>query len=190
MNADDHTQIQRLDLFISELSIWNKLERVLWNLVSAILIRPSPRTAFRWRRFWLRRFGASIGKQVRIYPSARIFLPRNLQIDDFAVIGPETDLYSVALIQIGQHSMVSQRVVLCGATHDYKKMNLPLIASPITIGSYCWVCADAFICPGVSIGKGAVVGARSVVVKNVDERAVVAGNPARFIKRRETEFDS
>lgn len=59
-----------------------------------------------------------------------------------------------------------------------------MIKSPIVIADQVWVCADAFIGPGVTIGEGAVVGARACVFKDVEPWSVVGGNPARFIKKR------
>lgn len=62
---------------------------------------------------------------------------------------------------------------------------MPLVYSPITIGAQAWVAAGCFIAPGVSVGEGAVVGAYSVVTKDVPAWTVVAGNPARFIRMRQ-----
>jgi putative colanic acid biosynthesis acetyltransferase WcaF len=75
-------------------------------------------------------------------------------------------------------------VHLCAGTHDYRFAHLPLIKSPISIGKGVWLCADAFIGPGVSIGEYAIVGARGVVMKDVAAWHIVAGNPAVFIKQR------
>jgi len=61
---------------------------------------------------------------------------------------------------------------------------MPLITAPIIIGEGAWVAADVFVGPGVTIGEGAVVGARSTLVKNVEPWSVVAGNPVRKIKNR------
>jgi putative colanic acid biosynthesis acetyltransferase WcaF len=61
---------------------------------------------------------------------------------------------------------------------------MPLTTAPITIEEGAWVAADAFIGPGVTIGEGAVVGARSSVFKSLEAWTVAVGNPARAIKRR------
>jgi len=104
---------------------------------------------------------------------------------DRAVIGPDVDVYCVAQIHVHADAMVSQYSYLCAATHDYRKANLPLVAKPIEIQSGAWVCADAFVGPGVTIGQRAIVGARAAVFRDVAAGQIVGGNPAKFIKMRD-----
>ncbi|MEE9211386.1 MAG: hypothetical protein V3U29_01905, partial [Phycisphaeraceae bacterium] len=82
------------------------------------------------------------------------------------------------------HSVVSQDAHLCAGTHDYTQPHLPLQRPPINIGNGVWVCADAFIGPGVTIGDNSVVAARAVVTKDVPPGVVVGGNPAQVITHR------
>jgi putative colanic acid biosynthesis acetyltransferase WcaF len=165
-------------------SFANKLGRMFWGWTWILFFRPSPRCLHGWRRFWLRLFGARIGRGARVYSAARIWAPWNLEMGDHSCLGPDVDCYCVAPIRIGAHAMVSQYSYLCAATHDYEHPHLPLIAAPITIGEGAWVTADVFVGPGVTIGEGAVVGARSSVFKDVEPWTVVGGSPARFIKPR------
>lgn len=164
-------------------SRWEQTLRVFWGLAKP-LFRFSPRICFGWRRFLLRAFGAKIGRGARIYNSAVIYMPWNLMIGSQSAIGEWALVYNLGPVRIGNMSTVSQRAHLCAGTHDYTYPALPLLKPPITIGDQAWICADAFVGPGVSVGEGAVVGARAVVTKDVEPWAVVAGNPARFIKRR------
>lgn len=106
-------------------------------------------------------------------------------VGDEASIAHSVDCYNVGLIQIGSHATVSQYAFLCGASHDISDPNMMLISAPIHIDDQAWVCAGAFISPGVHIHQGAVVGARSVVTRDVEPWTVVAGNPARHIRVRE-----
>jgi len=182
----DATPLPRVDLsrVRSTLSWRNQLARALWNFACALLFRPSPRLFHGWRRFLLRRFGARVGRGVRVYPSAKIWAPWLLELGDFSCLGPEVDCYCVAPIRIGPHAVVSQYSYLCAAGHDIERADLPLIVAPIVVEEGAWVAADAFVGMGVTVGAGAVVGARASVFKDVAPWTVVGGNPARVLKER------
>jgi putative colanic acid biosynthesis acetyltransferase WcaF len=169
----------------SSFSLGNRLARGLWGLTWLLLFRPSPRIAHGWRRFLLRLFGARIGQGAQIYPSARIWAPWNLEMGDYSQLGTDVDCYCVAPVRIGAHAMVSAYAYLCAAGRDYTRRRMPLITAPIVIGDGAWVAVDVFIGQGVTIGDGAVVGARSSVFRNVEPWTVVAGSPARYLKARE-----
>ena len=157
--------------------------RVFW-MVGIWVFRLSPRPCFGFRRWWLRLFGAKVGRQVNVYPSSHIYYPWNLEIGDWSSIGEWALIYNLGKVTIGKQVTISQRVHLCAGTHDYEDLSMPLQKLPINIGSTSWVCADVFIGPGVTVSEGAVVGARSVVVKDVPAWMVIAGNPAKAIKSR------
>lgn len=166
------------------LSLRNKVGRAVWNVVWLLLFRPTPRPFHGWRCMLLRMFGAKIGKSVHPYPSARIWAPWNLEMGDHSCLSEQVDCYCVDKIRIGAHATVSQYSFLCTASHDYKDPDLPLVTAPITIGEHAWVTADVFIAPGVTIGDGAVINARSSVFSNIDPWVVAAGNPAKPVKKR------
>ena len=167
------------------LSRGGKVARGLWEVVSFLLFRPSPRIWHGWRRMLLRLFGARIGRRARVSPSCRIWAPWNLRMGEGSNLGPDVDCFSVAPITLEEGAVVSQYSYLCAASRDYRKRSKPLLAAPITIGKDAWVCADVFIGMGVAVGEGAVVGARSSVFRDVPPWTVVAGNPARPIAQRE-----
>ena len=87
-------------------------------------------------------------------------------------------------VRIGSHSTISQYSHLCTSSHDYEHPNMPQTFAPIIIADQAWIAADAFIAPGITVGQGAVVGARASVFKDVQPWTVVGGNPAGFIKMR------
>src|SRR5204863_3261100 len=159
------------------------IRRVLWMFAQP-LFRFSPRPCFGWRRFLLRCFGARVGRNVHVYPSATIYFPWNLEAGDESAIAEHAFIYNLGRVTIGPRATISHRAHLCAGTHDYTKAEFPLLRPPITIGGQSWVCTDAFIGPGVTVGAGAIVAARAVVVKDVAPWAVVAGNPAKLIKQR------
>ena len=149
-----------------------------------MVFRLTPRPCFALRRAILRIFGAKVGANVNIYPSALIYYPWNLEIGCYSAIGEWALVYNLGKVRIGSHTTISQRVHLCAGTHDYTDTAMPLMKPPINIGDEVWVCADAFIGPNVSINSLAIIAAASVVVKNVAEKEIVGGNPAKYIKKR------
>lgn len=162
----------------------NRAGRLVWNLAWRVLYRPSPRWCHPWRCLLLRLFGAKLGKAVHPYPSARIWAPWNLEMGDHACLSEAVDCYCVDKIRIGAHSTVSQYSFLCTASHDYEKPAMPLVAAPITIGAWVWITADVFVGPGVTIGDGAVVTARSSVFTDIPSWTVARGSPAVPVKAR------
>ena len=165
-------------------SLWNKLARLLWRAVWRTLYRPSPRPFHAWRRALLRLFGAKVGRGAHPYPSADIWAPWNLEMGEHSCLSEKVDCYSVNTIRLGPHATVSQYSFLCTASHDYTEQNMPLISSPIVIENGAWVAADVFIGPGVTVGEGSVVGARSTVMRDVRPWVVVCGNQARVVRNR------
>ncbi|WP_339726236.1 putative colanic acid biosynthesis acetyltransferase [uncultured Paraglaciecola sp.] len=162
----------------------NKVQRAVWGAVYFFLFRFSPTPLFTFRRFLLSAFGADVHFSARIYPSASIWLPSNLTIEEKATLGPKVNVYNQGKITIGRRTTVSQGAHLCASTHDYNDPLHPLLLAPICIESDVWVCAEAFVGPGVTLSEGSVIGARAVVVKSTAPWSVSAGNPARHIKER------
>jgi putative colanic acid biosynthesis acetyltransferase WcaF len=132
----------------------------------------------------LRLFNAKVGKGVHVYPKVQIWAPWNLELGDHCGIGNGVNLYSQDKISIGRKSVISQGVQICTGTHDYTKSGFPLQTKPIVIGDNVWVASDAFIHPGITIGDGVVVGARSVVNKDMPKWMVCSGHPCKPIKER------
>ncbi len=158
--------------------------RLLWSIVQATAYRYSFHTWSDWRAFLLRRFGARIGRHCTIRRSSRVYYPWLLEMGDFACLGDSAVVYNLAKVNLGERATVSQEAYLCAGTHDYTQLTMPLVAKAITIGPDTWICARAFIGPGVTVGAGAVVGACAVAMKDVPQWSVVAGNPAVVIKKR------
>lgn len=171
-----------------ESSPWTFKEKVLravWMILGRPLFRLSFHNWYGFRRMILRLFGARIGRNVTIRPSAHIEIPWNLDIADGVTVGDFAILYSLGVITIGERTIISQYAHLCAGTHDYTDRRFRLIRDPVTIGDDVWIGADAFIGPNVSVGDLAVVGARASVYKSVEPGKVYVGNPAKPIKERE-----
>jgi putative colanic acid biosynthesis acetyltransferase WcaF len=176
--------VSMLNIYRNQLSLPNKIGRVVWNFAWLLLYRPSPKFCFAWRRMLLRLFGAVVRDGAHPYPRCRIWAPWNLVMGEHSCLANDVDCYSVAPVKLGAHATVSQYAFLCTATHDYEDADFHLITKPIDIGDYAWVGARAFIAPGVVVDEGAVVGATASVYRDVPKWTVVGGNPAKVIKRR------
>jgi putative colanic acid biosynthesis acetyltransferase WcaF len=156
------------------------LLRFLWWLAIPAF-RFSPRPLYGWRNLLLRLFGASIGKGVRIYPSARITFPWNLEIGARSVISWDVKIYNLGRICVGSDTIISQYAHLCAGNHDFRARDFRLLRVPITIGNAVWLAADVFVAPGVTVGDGCVVYARSVVIRDLPAYTLCAGHPARVL---------
>lgn len=151
-------------------------------IVAALFFRPSPRLCHAWRAFLLRVFGAKLGARCHIYPRAVVWAPWNLECGDGVCIADGAEIYNPSPVRLGARVVVSQGAFLCGASHDYTTAEFPLISAPIVVGEGAWIAAHAIVLMGVAIGAQSVIGAGSVVTRDVPPRVVCAGNPARVLK--------
>ncbi|PVY38669.1 WcaF family extracellular polysaccharide biosynthesis acetyltransferase [Pontibacter virosus] len=165
-------------------SLYNRLGRVLWGIVVLFFFRFSPKPFHAWRAFLLRLFGAKVGHGVHVYPGVKIWAPWNLELADECGIGSGANLYSMGKITIGRRAVISQGAHLVAGTHDYTKTGFPLIIKPIHVGNHAWIAAEAFVHPGITIGEGSVIGARSVVNKDMPAWMICSGHPCKPIKAR------
>ena len=162
----------------------DRCARALWQVVYAVLFRPSPRPLHVWRALLLRCFGATLGPNCHIYPRCRVWAPWKLSCDDSACIADGAVVYNAATVHLGSHAVVSQDAYLCAATHDCDDPAFPTITAPISIGPYAWICARAAVLPGVTVHAGAVLGLGSVASRDLEAWQVYAGVPAVRIRER------
>ena len=184
-NLPTPQQAQALQRNISAAPFSWKIRRLLWATIEATLYRCSFHTWSNWRAFLLRLFGATIGPHCTIRRTSHVHYPWLLKMGEMGCLGDDVRVYNLAPITLGPRSSISQEAYLCAGTHDYTQLSLPLVTKPIIIGPDVWICARAFVGPGVTVGAGAVVGACAVVNKDVPEWTVVAGNPAVVVKKRQ-----
>lgn len=156
----------------------------LWWIVQATLFGWSPQVLYGWRNFLLRLFGARIGKGVAIRPGARITYPWKLEVGDYCWVGDESVFYNLDKITLGNNVALAHRVYLCTGLHDYTDPAFAIRALPIAIRDEVWLTNDVFVGPGVTIGRGTVVGARSTVLHDLPETMLCAGYPAKAIRPR------
>lgn len=178
----------KLDIahYENALSRKHQMIRLLWGIVWPLGTWFLPRSmGMPWRRTLLRMFGAHIASTANIRSTTKVYYPANLWMDEYSCLDEQVNCYNVAPVRIGAQSTVSQGAFLCTASHDISHPQNPLITKPIIIKDQAWVAAEAFVGMGVTIGQGAVVGARACVLKDVEPWIVVGGNPARVLKKRE-----
>lgn len=164
----------------------HRLFRAVWIVCWTLLAAWTPPPLHGWRCGMLRLFGAKVGHGVRVYGSAKIWYPPYLTLDDGAVIGWRTVIYCQAPIHLGRNAIVSQYAHLIAATHDVDAPDFPLVARPIEIGADAWVAARAMVGPGVALGIGSVLGAGGVAFSDIPDGAIHIGNPARFLRMRQS----
>ncbi|MGZ5003302.1 MAG: DapH/DapD/GlmU-related protein [Chthoniobacterales bacterium] len=168
-------------------SPWGKGDRamrVLWEFCWLVLCQWTPKPLNPWRLFWLRVFGAKIDGTPFVHQRARIEIPWRLILHDRACLGDRANAYSLGEIELGAGCTVAQEAYLSGGTHDFSAPNMPLVTGKITIGEDAFVGARAFVMPGIAIGARSVVGACSVVTKDVPPDCFAAGNPCRVLRPR------
>jgi len=158
----------------------------LWWLIQHTLFAMSPQFMYGWRCFLLRCFGAKIGEKVIIRPTARITYPWKLTIGDFSWVGDNAELYTLGEIEIGSNVVISQKSYLSAASHDYQVETFDIYAQKITIKDEVWLATDVFVAPGVTVERGALVGARSSVFEDMPEGMICLGSPAKPVKPRKS----
>ena len=173
---------------ISPYSTTEKIKRLLWGCVQATLFRASFHNWYGFRRALLRAFGASLAPTANVRRTVLIECPWNLSVGAESSIGDRAILYCLGPVQIGSRTTVSQGAHLCAGTHDHRRASMPLVRATISIGDDVWIAADAFVGPGVTVGTGAILGARGVAMRDLAPWRIYAGNPA--VPVRERAFDT
>lgn len=174
------------DRHVSPYSRREKIGRLLWAVVQKTLYRWTWVTDYRSRRALLRLFGARIAATAHPRRTITIECPWNLTMGENSAVGDHAILYCLGPVTLGARVTISQYSQLCAGSHDYTDPRLmPLLRLPITIHDDAWIAADGFVGPGVTVGPGALLGARGCAFKDLEPWTIYGGNPARAIKPRE-----
>ena len=162
----------------------SRIKMLIWWFVQAIAFPLTLHHTHGIRCWLLRSFGATIGKNVIIRPTARITYPWNVEIGDYSWIGDDVVLYSLAPIKIGRHCVISQESYLCTGSHRITDPSFPLETGEIVIENGAWVATDCFIGPDLCIGANSVIGARSSVLQSMPAGQICFGTPCKPVKPR------
>lgn len=166
-------------------SLSNRLARLAWKVTWLLLARWTPPPFRRWRVLVLRLFGAQVAWTASIYSNVEVWAPWHLTVENYASLGRGVNCYNIAPVRLCERAVVSQGTYLCTGSHAYRDPQFPLIAKPITIGRRAWVCADAFVGPGVTVGEGAILAARGVAFEHLAPWTIFRGNPAIVAGKRQ-----
>lgn len=154
------------------------LKELLWWMVRSLLFATWFPVHSELKVTALRCFGAKVGKGVVIRSRVNITFPWRLSLGDHVWIGDEVMILSLAPVTISSHVCISQRAFLCTGSHRFHAESFDLVTKPIVIGEGCWVAANVFIAPGVTLGHGTLCMAGAVVLKSAGSDQVLIGNPA------------
>ena len=162
----------------------SRFKEALWVLVRCLFFAPALPLPNALRVFWLRLFGAKIGRGVVIRSRVNITFPWRLEIGDHVWLGEECWLLNLAPIVLESHGCISQRALLCTGNHDYKSPVFALVVKPIRVETGAWIGAGALVGPGVTVGSHAVLTAGSVATQDLPPFGIYRGNPAVAVKPR------
>lgn len=181
-------------IFYKNIKIIVKTKRLIFWLLYYLFARHLPRSHVLYsfgaraiRAYVCKRLFRKFGNHVNIEPKVLFFNLSNSEIGDYSGIGMNS---YVGTIRIGKDVMIGEELIAISKNHNYANTQIPMREQgwqndkPIIIEDDVWIGSRVILLPGVTIGKGAIVGAGSVVTKDVGENAIVAGNPAKEIKRR------
>jgi putative colanic acid biosynthesis acetyltransferase WcaF len=160
------------------------LKRVLWYLVNVVFFINPLNPFSKVKIFFLRIFGAKVGKGVVIKPSVNIKYPWNLSIGDYSWIGENVWIDNLAMVKIGTHCCISQGAMLLCGNHNYRKIHFDLIVKPITLEDGSWMGAKSIACPGVTLKELSILTVHSVATETLEAGWLYKGNPATKLRER------
>lgn len=126
-------------------------------------------------------FCGNIGEGSRVMPGIKVVRGNSVKIGKNVVIMYNCLMMAAGTITIEEDAQVAANVQLISNNHDIHDRKI-LVCKPVVLKKNCWIGAGASILPGVTVGENAIVGAGSVVTKDVEANTIVAGNPAKVIK--------
>ena len=159
------------------------------TVMGLILGLPRYRCCLLLKKLFLVLSGARVGRRVVIYPGVWIMPARNLVLGDDVDLAKDVLITTSGGVSIGARTLVGYRTQIISGNHTIPPAGQRIfdaghIPKPVLIGEDAWIGANCIILPGLSIGNGAVIGAGSVVTKDIPENCIAAGNPAKVIKER------
>ena len=140
------------------------------------------------RNWCARKLFKKHGKGIVIKSMAYFGTGENIEIGDYSQLGINCKVEEDFVL--GRHVLMGPDVIICSSSHEYKDPDIPVMLQgakakrAVVIGDDVWIGTRAIIMPGVNVGNHVIIGANSVVTKDIPDYAVVGGSPARIIKYR------
>lgn len=159
-------------------------KEALWLMIRPILFHWLPGRWYGLRRAVLRAFGASVGQGVVIKPGVCVSHPWRLTVGDYAWIGENCWIQTLAPVVLEDHVVLSQNTMLVTGNHDYTSEQFDLRVAPIRVGRGAWLTAGSVAGPGVTVGSHAVLGLASVTSRDLEAFGIYRGNPAERVGTR------
>lgn len=159
-------------------------KRLAWFFFNALVLQNTLNPSSGLKIFFLRLFGAKIGKGVTIKPSVNVKYPWLLEVGDHVWIGEEVWIDNLVPVRIDGHCCLSQGAMLLTGSHNYKLETFDLQALPIVLEEGVWIGAKATVCPGVTCHSQSVLSVSSVATTNLQANGIYQGNPAVFKRTR------
>lgn len=154
------------------------LRCLFWNVLGRHVCRYSFHNWYALRRLVLAIFGADIHKSAKIRRTARIDCPWNLTMGELSALGDHAYILARAPVRVGSSCTLSQYTKILTRAHDPLDPDYEIYTAPVTIHDDAWIAADVVVMPGVTVGEGVVVGARSFVDRSIEPWKIAAGEPA------------
>ena len=154
------------------------IRRLLWKVLGRQICRFSFHNWYALRRLVLAAFGAKIHPSAKIRRTARIDCPWNLTMGELSALGDHALIMARAPVHVGSSCTLSQHTKIFTQAHDPLDPDYQMYTAPVIINDDAWIAADVVVLPGVTIGEGVVVGARSFVDRSLPAWKIAAGEPA------------
>ena len=164
----------------TNVALLRKIQLGTWFWVQHLIFK-SAFTPSSLRSLLLKLFGASVGSGVLIRRGVRVHFPWKLEIGDDCWIGEEVWFINHEKITIGSNVCISQRSIICSGGHDYRSASLEYAHKPVTIKDGAWVCLDAKVLPGVTIGECSVVSSGEIAKKSLPAHSILVDGQVRSI---------
>ncbi|MGI8437862.1 MAG: DapH/DapD/GlmU-related protein [Chthoniobacterales bacterium] len=187
VHAMEEKKLVKPDQRLAHESPWplgDRMLRLLWEICWCLFCAWTPKPLNFWRLLWLRLFGARLHGTPFVHQRARIAIPWNLTMHDRSLLGDQANANTLGEIEIGPRASVGQESYLSTGSHDFSRPGNPLVTAKITIEADAFLGARTFVMPGVVIGARSVIGACSVVTRDVPADVFAAGNPCRVLRDR------